>query len=310
MTDDIRTTLLNTGFSPAFAAAIELATLGFRCLPTDRWKIPKIVEWQLRATTDIDLLFQWERGYFAPWRIEEPHPNWSVLTGRENGVIVLDIDGNQGRSDLAKLEFVHGPLPATWRCNSGRLNGGFHIWLRPPPGTDDLKNQQPIPGFKLDVRGYHGHVVISGSLHHSGIRYGWAPGCSPDEIELAECPPAWWEWLPKKVPDGETAPRKSGSRVAPRTDMKRNHDPASYLVGDGDGYGGFQDPIHKNAIQYFFNAGVEAPAEIIIETLREIIMDAPKSPGRDVSRYLDGPDLPRIVDRAREFVKQIQENEK
>jgi hypothetical protein len=305
MTSDlIRTMLLNTAINPAFLVTIQLAEMGYRCLPTDMWKIPKIVEWQLRATTDIELLVQWERGYFAPWKIEEAHPNWSILTGRENGVIVIDIDGEQGRADLKKLEDRFGPLPTTWRCNSGRVDGGFHIWMRPPPGTDDLKNQQPIPGFKLDVRGYHGHIVLSGSLHRSGSRYAWAPGCSPDEIDLAECPPAWWEWLPKKGDEHSSPPRKSGPRTS---QVQHHHDHASLLIGDGNGYGGFQNPIYKNAIRYFFKAGPGADAGPAITVLREMITAAPKDQSRDVSRYFSGPDLPRIVERARRFVNSLEE---
>lgn len=282
-----------------FHVATLLASMGFRVLPTAvQTKIPCIGRWPERATTHPSVIAVWQQRY---------NPNWSILTGRENGVIVLDIDGDAGRAGLARLESELGPLPPTWRVNSGRIGGGEHIWLRPPPGTDDLRNQQPIPGYAIDVRGWHGHVVVPGSLHKSGRRYEWEPECAPDEVELAECPAAWWDWLPKKLAEPEARRR---SRVSSRgSRVQRDHDPASRLIGDGDGFGGFQNPIYKNAIDYFFCAGGEAPAEIIISTLREMIDTAPKDQGRDVSRYMDGPDLPRIVERARDFVLSVKESD-
>jgi hypothetical protein len=279
-----------------FAVAVRLAMLGLRVLPTRvQTKIPCMKGWPERATTDPAKL--------APWQARF-EPNWSILTGRENGVIVLDIDGAQGVADLARLESELGPLPDTWRCNSGRVGGGFHIWLRPPPGTDDLRNQQPITGTKIDVRGHHGHIVVSGSLHRSGNRYAWVLDCSPDDIELAECPASWWAFLPKK----ESAPTNTRSRTSPSVrhtrGVARKHDPASYLIGDGPGYGGFQDSIFKNAIRYFRLAGSGAPDDVIVAGLRKLISAAPKDHGRDVSRYLSGQDLPRLVQRARFFVKE------
>lgn len=286
------------GFRAAhpFPVAVRLAMLGFRVLPTRvQTKIPCVRGWPERATTDPAKLAMWQAQFKS---------NWSVLTGRENGVVVIDVDGERGRADLARLESELGALPRTWRCNSGRTNGGFHVWLRPPPGADDLRNQQPLPGYKIDIRGFHGHIVISGSLHSSGTRYAWADGCAPNEIELAECPPEWWDWLPKKVTTSSVPRSKKvmpSARRGSSSGKSRRRSPASLLIGDGEGYGGFQDPIFKNAIQYFLKAGVEAPESIIIEALREMISEAPKDEGRDVSRYMAGNDLPRLVKRAREF---------
>lgn len=294
--------LADDGFRAAhpFSVAIRLAMAGFRVMPTRRGvkKMPLIKRWPERASASPAQLAIWQSQFGQ---------NYSILTGRENGVIVLDIDGEKGRVDLAKLEAELGPLPVTWRCESGRVGGGFHLWFSPPPGDDDLRNQQPIPGHKIDIRGHHGHIVVSGSLHHSGNRYAWAPGCSPDEIELAECPEAWWDWLPKK--ESATAPRaRSTSSTRRGPPRERVHDPTSLKIGDGEGYGGFQNPIFSNAKRYFRKAGPDAPADIIMDMLRKIIEAAPKDPGRDVSRYLDGPDLERQVERARDYVKQIEDS--
>lgn len=281
-----------------FPVAVRLAMLGFRVLPTRvQTKVPCIKGWPERATTDAATLARWQSRF---------NPNWSILTGRKNGVIVLDIDGEQGRDDLERLEGELGALPPTWRCNSGRVNGGFHVWLACPPGTDDLRNQQPIPGTKIDVRGWHGHVVVSGALHSSGTRYAWAAGCSPDDCELAECPAAWWAWLPKKESESPATRSRSPSRTGARRPSVP-HDPASRLIGDGSGYGGFENPIYRNAIDYFFRAGSAAPADPVISALRRMIIAAPKDRARDVTRYLNGPDLPRVVERARNFVESVKD---
>ena len=124
---------------------------------------------------------------------------------------------------------------------------------------------------------------------------------------MAECPASWWAWLPKREHGDNAIPRHSGKRVASSAGVQRRHDPGSLLIGDG--FGGFQNPIYKNAISYFFKAGIDAPAEPIIGTLRELVIEAPKDHGRDVSRYVSGPDLPRIVERARSFVIKVKDTE-
>jgi len=278
-----------------FPVAVRLAMRGIRMLPTRvDTKVPCIGGWPERATTDPAKLALWQSRF---------NPNWSILTG--GPLMLLDADGEKGLADLVEMEKKLCKLPKTVKCISGRADGGCHIWLRNPSGKVDVRNQQPLPGTKIDVRGWHGHAVVAGSLHKSGKRYIWAPGCAPDEVGIADCPLEWWDWLPKKNQEKSPVARASRSGVrVPAT--KRNHHPASLLIGDGDGFGGFQDPIYKNAIRYFLRVGVSAPESIIIETLREMIAEAPKTEDRDVSRYMVGSDLPRIVERARQYVKQVK----
>jgi hypothetical protein len=289
--------------NPARAAkplpvALTLAGMGFRVIQVSPIsKHPTMPDWPNRATSDPDLIQCWD----GHW----PAMNWGVLTGRDGGVLVLDADGERGIADLARLEAEHGALD-TWRVRSGR---GEHVWLRLPPGEDDVRNQQPLAGTRVDLRGFHGQAVIPGSLHKSGRRYEWLPGCAPGEIELQTCPPEWWAWLPKRNEAVTASHSKTPSARRARGVVERQHDPASLLIGDGPGYGGFQDPVYKNAIQYFLRAGADAGASVIIGVLREMIAEAPKDESRDVSRYLTGNDLPRIVERAREFVKQVKETQ-
>lgn len=279
--------------------ARTLAAAGFRMMQTPpHAKHPWRQRYYESATCDQRLIEIWD----GHW----PAMNWSILTGRDGGIFVLDADGQRGLADLLRLEAEFGALN-TWRVRTGRDGGGEHVYLRLPAGDDDVRNQQPLAGTKVDVRGFHGHVLAAASFHKSGRRYEWLPGCAPGEIELATCPPEWWAWLPKKEASSPAARGKAVSPSARRgSSVKRAHDAASYLIGDSPGYGGFQDPIYKNAIRYFLKAGHEAPAAIIMETLRDMIAEAPKGEGRDVSRYMEGNDLPRIVERARDYAKQVK----
>src|SRR5690349_1181902 len=55
------------------------------------------------ATTDPEVIRQW-------WE-KRPDANIGVRTGRESGIWVLDVDGQEGIEALAKLEAEWGPLP-------------------------------------------------------------------------------------------------------------------------------------------------------------------------------------------------------
>jgi hypothetical protein len=146
----------------------------------------------------------------------------------------------------------------------------MHIYLLCPPGDDEPMNQVGVKGFHgLDVRAWHGLVTAPGSLNiKTGRRYRILDGCrlpvDGTPLPLAVCPPPWWDWLPKKAPvdnSASVAPRNRCGGVSTRSArVKREHDPVSFLIGDGPGFNGFQNPISKYARDYFFAAGVDAPA--------------------------------------------------
>lgn len=129
-----------------------------------------------------------------------------------------------------------------------------------------------------------------------------ARGALPMKCELT---PAWLEYLPKKnLSDTPDAPKPRGPR-AKRQRAPLTHDAKSLRIGEGPGYGGFQNPIYGNAIQYFREAGTDASHETIIAALWRVIEAAPKAQGRSVERYRPGAgDLERQVRRACEYVKQ------
>lgn len=129
------------------------------------------------------------------WWQDWPTANIGVATGRESGVVVLDVDGDVGRQSLAMLP----ALPNTWRSRTGR---GEHVWFAPPGGG--VGNRV---GFRpgLDLRGDGGYVLAPPSRHVSGTAYAWRVG--PSDVELAPMP----GWLVELV----RAPEPHASTVAP-----------------------------------------------------------------------------------------------
>jgi hypothetical protein len=269
-----------------------------RVMPTSRDKIPLVKAWQTEASADPEKI--------ARWRIELAPRSWSVLTGRANGLVVLDIDGERGRADLARLETELGPLPTTWRVNSGRVDGGEHVWLQIPTGEDDARNQQPLPGFKIDVRGWHGHVIVPGSKHKSGNRYRWVEGCAPDECELATCPEAWWSFLPKKETASTVKQPRSTMPSARRARgvVRKPHDSASEFIGDGEGAGGFNRPIRVRCCQFWARGGTDARVEEFKAVLRNTILKADSSnhSPEQVARYASDVYLSAELASAKEWI--------
>ena len=176
-------------------AALKYAGLGWAVLPlhsprengscscgardcTSAGKHPLVARGLKDASTDPEMI----RGWFERWS----DTNIGIRTGAESGSVVLDIDPDHGGDDsLAELERMHGPLPRTVQQATG--GGGRHyVFLH--PGSPVRNRAGFRPG--LDVRGDGGYIVAPPSGHISGERYAWAPGCSPDEIELAALP-AW-----------------------------------------------------------------------------------------------------------------------
>lgn len=276
--------------------ARTLAAAGFRLMQTPpHSKHPWRERYYDSATSDPRLIEVWD----GHW----PAMNYSVLCGRAGGVFVLDADGQRGLADLARLESAHGRLE-TWRVRTGRDGGGEHVYLRLPAGDGDVRNQQPLAGTKVDVRGFHGHVLIPSSLHKSGRRYEWLTGCAPGEIELATCPPGWWDFLPKR--EAATASRKhTPSARRTRGVAQRQHDPASTIIGDGEGAGGFNRPIRSKCCAWFARFGVDSDSTRFKEVLRTTILNADASghTPEQIERYASDSYLDAEIASAREFIR-------
>jgi Bifunctional DNA primase/polymerase, N-terminal/Primase C terminal 1 (PriCT-1) len=163
-------------------------------------KVPRTPHGLKDATTSAEQIREW----WQRW----PGAGAGIRTGRESGLIVLDVDHQHGGDDtLHELEQMHGELPLTPRVITG--GGGEHHYFRHPGGV--VRNSAGAVGPGLDVRGDGGYVVAPPSPHPSGRRYEW--DVPPDEAELTAAP----RWLLDKLTqhrNGHARPVSEWRRLA------------------------------------------------------------------------------------------------
>lgn len=265
---------------------------GCDCKKGQTGKHPRLAGWQERASADPLVLSLFAKRW--------PRANVGVLTGE--GVVVVDVDGEQGLKSLHTVQHELGALPETVRSRSGRLGPGYHLWFALRPGEPVPRNSASTLGSGIDVRGSGGFVVAPGSLHKSGRRYAWELG--PDQINFAYLPDRWLSAMTLRA-----KPRLRGGgdgRPNVRSFRRPEHEQGSRLVGDGPGRGGFDRPLYANACA-FLHRWPQAPDEVLINALRSAVEAAPKGEGRDVRRYLSDAYLRERVRAARAFIEGSRE---
>lgn len=163
------------------AAALAYAKRGipvFPCEPGGKRPLTRSGFWE--ATDDERVVRAWWRRW--------PRANVGVPTGKRSGLLVLDVDPDDGGAEaLAELERTKGVLPDTTRARTG--GGGVHVYFRYPGSAGDgereeVRNSASWVGPGLDVRGEGGYVLVPPS--RTEAFYGWS-GSSP----LAPAP----DWL-------------------------------------------------------------------------------------------------------------------
>ncbi len=130
------------------------------------------------ATTDAEQIRRW----WQRW----PQANIGVRTGKESGLVVLDVDSYKGGDETIKKYDV----PETLRAKTG--GGGWHHFYRyPDVGVVGCTVEKLGPG--LDTKADGGYVVAPPSNHLQG-EYRFTPlGPAPDpdvrKSQMAPCPP-------------------------------------------------------------------------------------------------------------------------
>lgn len=162
----------------ALSAALAYHRRGWSVIPLLRRDKRPVISWER---------YQHERPMeddIRRWWREDAQRNVAIVTGPISGLLVLDVDGPEGRESLRGLH-----LPATITATTGR---GAHYYFRHPGGR--VPNAVHIlPG--VDLRADGGYAVAPPSVHPSGRRYEWVPGLAPDDVELAPCP----DWLLERL---------------------------------------------------------------------------------------------------------------
>jgi Bifunctional DNA primase/polymerase, N-terminal len=153
----------------------------FPCEPGAKRPLTRNGHWD--ATTDPHVIERW----WKRW----PSANVGVPTGKMSGLVVLDVDVDDGGLEsLAKLERAGAPAPKTVKARTG--GGGIHIFFRYPWDTQ-IRNSAGLLGPGLDVRGEGGYVVVPPSRTQSS--YQWV-----DSSSLAEA-----SWLIERLAEGDEA---------------------------------------------------------------------------------------------------------
>jgi hypothetical protein len=113
------------------------------------------------ASTNTNQIRKW----FEAW----PDANVGIVTGKESGLVVLDVDDKderKGSDTLTALLEANDDAPTTMIVRTGN---GRHIYYRHPGGT--LKNSAGQLGVGLDIRADGGYVVAAPSRHANGEIY-------------------------------------------------------------------------------------------------------------------------------------------
>jgi hypothetical protein len=129
------------------------------------------------ASKDIDVIYKW----WDRW----PYANIGVAAGSISGLLVLDVNGEEGEKTLRQLEARYGVLPHTVQQLTGH---GRHILFSQPEGQRVTGTVRKWPG--IDIRGDGNYIVVAPSLHKSGRRYMWEVEHDISETPLADAP-AW-----------------------------------------------------------------------------------------------------------------------
>jgi Bifunctional DNA primase/polymerase, N-terminal len=100
-----------------------------------------------------------------------PDANLGIVTGIRSGLLVLDVDDNDGRTGSANLAAMSAPfggIPSTLTAITGNGHHLFFEHLGTPISSSRGKVAEGV-----DIRGDRGYVVAAPSLHRSGKRYSW-----------------------------------------------------------------------------------------------------------------------------------------
>jgi len=151
-------------------------------IPVGKDKRP-LVDWkeyQTRYPTDEEL----ERWF------SDGKANIAIVTGPISGIVVLDIDGEEGQESLKKYNLFIPPTPCV------KTGKGYHYYFKYQDGVRNFVKRYP----GIDLRGEGGYVLAPPSVHPTGAIYKWV---IPLTEGLAELP----SWIL------ETKEEKKGERI-------------------------------------------------------------------------------------------------
>jgi hypothetical protein len=124
-----------------------------------------------------------------------PNGNIQLATGVKWGLVVVDLDGEAGRSCWACWADVLG-CPRTWAVRTPR--GGLHLWFRPPAGVARVPSRElwkgPGEHQGVELIGCGKLAIAPPSYKRiDGVKrhYEFIPGRSPGDLDEPATLPRW-----------------------------------------------------------------------------------------------------------------------
>jgi hypothetical protein len=240
-------------------AAPLLASLGYSVLPLEPGaKRPHRmlgdrggVHW---ATT--------QPAQLAWWWSQDPAANIGVATGEPNQLVVIDLDNKRadGVAEFRRFCEQYG-LAVPWNALVRTPSGGWHCWLRWPPGYGPCPERRGILPAG-DVKGSGGYVVAAPSAllfsDKAGdypVQYGWHGWSCPCAAPLA---PGWMaDWL-KHAPAAGSA----GGGLGGGGDID-----AEKIMAEGAPAGLRNDTLYKLACSRYRKHGTDSA--LVLAELRQ-----------------------------------------
>src|SRR6202000_525968 len=115
------------------------------------------------------------------WWTKYPDANIALATG--DGIVVFDIDGEEGFREFAACVAAHGRVPETLTSQTGR---GAHLLFATRDGAPSVRW---AARGKVQVRGDGGYIILPPSDHISGRNYRWIKN-----VPLAILPDSLRQW--------------------------------------------------------------------------------------------------------------------
>lgn len=140
--------------------ALHYYDLGFSVIPIIPGQKKPMLKWEPYQTQRAD------RSQIESWWQQWPSANVGIVTGEVSDLFVVDIDTDEGQSNLLEYGFesIVNPTVKTPR-------GGQHIYFKYPKGHDITIGAGVIKG--TDFRGNRGYVLAPPSVNGNGQPYTW-----------------------------------------------------------------------------------------------------------------------------------------
>ncbi len=127
--------------------------------PLVKWK-----EFQSRLATEDEV---------ENWKRQFPKANIAIVTGKISNLVVLDIDGQEGKDSVIRLGGIPDSTPIV------RTGNGWQAYFA-HPGCPVRNFVHKMPG--LDMRAQGGYVVAPPSIHPNGRIYRWSREPAVDSL--------------------------------------------------------------------------------------------------------------------------------